>query len=315
MRRILLPSLLFAAIVIAGPAFAQNAASSNYNVSWAALNPGNDWAAEVIQSLFPMYGAGSAPSTGNEATVIGQIVDQFTGFVAAIACAFVCYNILMNIHRAAESSRILGSGQSWMFVAARWLRRDHDVSARQWLLRRPGPRLSERDVGRRHGQGALQNAIKAVGPDAMFIAQPMIPGTEQIVLGSDPERTLHGPGQPRRQHQQHGAHHPAPSTGTYPSGGGYVSWNYALSAGNQSGSPACGTVTIQTPPPIRRPSPAQPVDMAAIQQAALNDVLKGASAIQRAAGRAKSLAEQNRRLADAAPGHAHQCAAGLHRAN
>ena len=116
MRRILLPSLLFAAIVIAGPAFAQNAASSNYNVSWAALNPGNDWAAEVIQSLFPMYGAGSAPSTGNEATVIGQIVGQFTGFVAAIACAFVCYNVLMNIHRAAESSRILGSGQSWMFV-------------------------------------------------------------------------------------------------------------------------------------------------------------------------------------------------------
>src|SRR5271168_775681 len=116
MRRLLFLSFALAAIVIAGPAFAQTTTGSNYNVSWSALNPGNDWAAQVIQSLFPMYGAAGAPSTGNEATVIGQIVAQFTGFVAAIACAFVCYNVLMNIHRAAESSRILGSGQSWMFV-------------------------------------------------------------------------------------------------------------------------------------------------------------------------------------------------------
>ena len=95
----LLPTVLLslAALAIAEPALAQQA---NYNVSWAALNPGNDWAAQVLQSLFPMYGAGNAPSTGNEATVIGQIVGQFTGFVAAIAAAFVCYNTIMNIHRA-----------------------------------------------------------------------------------------------------------------------------------------------------------------------------------------------------------------------
>src|ERR1700743_3617323 len=99
-------------VAVADPAFAQ--ATNPYNVSWSALNPGNDWAAQVVQSLFPVNGTTGAASTGNEATVIGQIVGQFTGFIAAIACAFVCYNTIMAIHRAAESSQILGSGQSWI---------------------------------------------------------------------------------------------------------------------------------------------------------------------------------------------------------
>ena len=119
MRMLPTALLSIAVLAIAEPALAQQA---NDNVSWAALNPGNDWAAQVLKSLFPMYGAGNAPSTGNEATVIGQIVVQFTGFVAAIAAAFVCYNTIMNIHRAAESSRILGSGNTWMFVSRFFLR-------------------------------------------------------------------------------------------------------------------------------------------------------------------------------------------------
>ena len=46
------------------------------------------------------------------------------------------------------------------------------------------------------------NAIQAVGPDAIVIAQPMIPGTEQHRLRADRQRALHGPRQPRgaRQH-------------------------------------------------------------------------------------------------------------------
>ena len=274
MRRILLPSLLFAAIVIAGPAFAQNAASSNYNVSWAALNPGNDWAAEVIQSLFPMYGAGSAPSTGNEATVIGQIVNQFTGFVAAIACAFVCYNVLMNIHRAAKSSRILGSGQSWMFVprvgfaAIMMFPLGNGFSAGQGLV------YQSAMWGVGMAKALYQNAINAVGPDAMFIAQPMIPGTEQIVLGLI-QNELCMDLVNLAANTSNMVPTPGAITGTYPSGGGYVSWNYALSADNQSGSPVCGTVTIQTPASNQMTIAGQPVNMAAVQQAALNDVLTG----------------------------------------
>ena len=284
MRRILFLSLAFAAIAISGPAFAQNAASSNYNVSWSALNPGNDWAAQVIQSLFPMYGAGSAPSTGNEATVIGQIVAQFTGFVAAIACAFVCYNVLMNIHRAAESSRILGSGQSWMFVprvgfaAIMMFPLGNGFSAGQGLVYQ----------GAMWGVGMAkvlyQNAINAVGPDAMVIAQPMIPGTEQIVLGLI-QNELCMDLVNLAANTNNMVPTPGPITGTYPSGGGYVTWNYALSTDNQSGSPACGTVTIQTPASNQMTIAGQPVDMAAVQQAALNDVLTGSirTAVQQVA--------------------------------
>jgi hypothetical protein len=101
--------LLFFVVVVAvaalvEPALAQ--ATSPYNVSWAALNPGNDWAAQVIQSLFPVTGTTAAPGTspGQETTVIQQIVGQLTGFVGAIACAFVAYTTIMNIHRAADTS-------------------------------------------------------------------------------------------------------------------------------------------------------------------------------------------------------------------
>lgn len=109
---IVLLSLSF--LAVAGPASGQ--ATNPYDVSWSALDPGNDWAAQVLRSLFPIPGGTPGTSTGNEATVIGQIVGQLTGFVAAIAAAFVAYTTIINIHRAAETSRILGSGQSWMFV-------------------------------------------------------------------------------------------------------------------------------------------------------------------------------------------------------
>src|ERR1700744_2206084 len=115
MRSLSLLILTLVILAAAAPAFAQG--TNPYDVSWSALNPGNDWAAQVVQSLFPVNGTSGITSTGNEATVIGQIVGQFTGFIAAIACAFVCYNTIMTIHRAAESSQILGSGQSWIFGA------------------------------------------------------------------------------------------------------------------------------------------------------------------------------------------------------
>ena len=94
---------------VATPALAQ---SNPFNVSWAALTPpATDFSVTVLHSLFPIPGNAAGQGTGNEATAIGQIVGQFTGFVAAIACAFVIYNTVMQIHRAAESSQILGPTQ------------------------------------------------------------------------------------------------------------------------------------------------------------------------------------------------------------
>src|SRR5271157_3051102 len=169
---------------LAVPALAQT--TSPYAVNWSSLNPGNDWAAQVLNSLFPISASAnnaSGFSTGNESTVIGQHVGQFTGFVGAIACLFVCYTTLTNIHRAAETARALGSNQSWMFVArlgfagVMMFPINGGFSAGQALVMQ-GAQLG---IGM---AGSIYNiAIQAIGPDQAVIAQPMIPGTQSIVAG------------------------------------------------------------------------------------------------------------------------------------
>ena len=79
------------------------------NRRWQALDPGDDWTAQIIKSVFPIAGAPSNTNyaTGSETTVIGTIVGHLTGFVSAIAMFFVCYSIIMQIHRGAETGRLL----------------------------------------------------------------------------------------------------------------------------------------------------------------------------------------------------------------
>ncbi|MCG7354294.1 hypothetical protein MHL32_21730, partial [Roseomonas mucosa] len=67
-------------LLLAGPALAQG---TGVNLSWSALDPGDDWAAIVIRSVFPINGSAGTVSTGNAATVIGTLVRSLTGFVAA----------------------------------------------------------------------------------------------------------------------------------------------------------------------------------------------------------------------------------------
>ena len=103
--------------------------------------------------------------------------------VAAIAAAFVSYITVINIHRAAETSRILGTGQSWIFVVRvgfagiMMFPLGGGFSAGQALV------LQAAMTGVGMAKAVYANAIQAVGPDAIVIARPMIPGTEQIVSG------------------------------------------------------------------------------------------------------------------------------------
>ena len=271
--------LVLAATVIAGPAFAQT--TNPYDISWSALDPGNDWAAQVVKSLFPT-GASigtttTAISTGSEATVIGQIIGQFTGFVAAIACAFVCYNTIMTIHRAAESSQILGSNQSWIFVvrvgfaAIMMFPLSSGFSGGQELV----------EQGALWGVGMAKalytNAVQAVGPDAMIIAQPVIPGTGDVVSGliqselcMDLVNLEGGSANPGGSSL---VATPSPITGSSSVAGSYVTWRYSLSAGNESGNPVCGSVTINTPPQNQTTIAGVNVNMAGVQQAVLQNIL------------------------------------------
>ncbi|RYE91800.1 MAG: hypothetical protein EOO77_47685, partial [Oxalobacteraceae bacterium] len=93
--------------------------------------------------------------------------------------------------------------------------------------------------------------IKAIGPDAVPIATPMIPGTKSIVAGlleNELCRALvnKASGNPDLV--------PAPTAiQAVPNGGlssfdansSYVTWNYSMSNGNDSGSPICGTVSLR----------------------------------------------------------------------
>ena len=108
--------LSFVLVCMALPAMAQTAPNSGMNMSWSALDPGDDWAAQVLKSLFPVIGTSSGPSIGSATSVIGLIVSQLTGFVAAIAMTWLCYATIMQIHRGAETARLLSSNMTSMFV-------------------------------------------------------------------------------------------------------------------------------------------------------------------------------------------------------
>ena len=77
MRRRTLMALatLVPALLLAGPALAQG---TGVNLSWSALDPGDDWAATVIRSVFPIDGSTGTVSTGNAATVIGRLGSTVT---------------------------------------------------------------------------------------------------------------------------------------------------------------------------------------------------------------------------------------------
>ena len=270
MRILSLVLLSLLLLAIAGPGFAQTA--NPYDVSWSALDPGNDWAAQVLRSIFPIPGGTSGNSTGNEATVIGQIVGQFTGFVAAIAAAFVSYITIINIHRAAETSRILGTGQSWMFVVRvgfagiMMFPLGGGFSAGQALV------LQAALAGVGMAKAVYANAIQAIGPDAITIAQPMIPGTKQIVSGLiDNELCMD-----LVNLAANTTLIPVPQPITASNGnGGYTTWRYSLSTGNESRNPVCGTVTVREKPQNEQTVAGVSVDMATVQKAVLSDVLNG----------------------------------------
>lgn len=261
--------------LLSAPALAQPApAAPNYNVSWSALDPGNDWSAQIIQSVFPVSGTPPASfSTGSAATVVGTLVGTLTGFVSAIAMAFLCYCVIMQIHRGAESGRILSNSMTSMFVvrigvaAILMYPLPSGFSAGQKLV------VQTALWGAGMARTVYNTAVQAVGPDAMVIAEPIIPGTKTIVLDliqAEMCRALvnaaaANPGLV-----------PAPRPATLSSANsGYTTWSYGLSAGNGVWGATCGTVTVRVPPVG---SAGQFIgvnmDMAARQQAILTSVVQ-----------------------------------------
>ena len=275
MRRSWALPLVLTLLCIAGVAHAQT--GNAYQTTWSALSPGNDWAAQVLRSLFPTTSDPGLPGIGAESTVIGKMVGQLTGYIMAIAVVFVAYSTILQIHRAAETGRVLSSTtSSWAPVRL--------VLALAMMFPLPSGFSSGQAAvmqvamwGIGMGRAVYASAIKAVGPDAVPIVQPMIPGTKAIVAGLMQNELCRAlvnaaSGNPDMV--------PAPqpvrssTAGTGAISGAYVSWIYGMSTGDDIGSPVCGSVTLRQPNPNATNYAGVSVDMAAQQQATLTDIVQ-----------------------------------------
>ncbi|WP_166144077.1 DotA/TraY family protein [Methylosinus sp. RM1] len=277
MSRRIFPTLSIALIALAcgAPALAQSAAPAapNYDVSWSALDPGLDWAAEVIKAVFPINGsscnggAQSATCTGSAATVIGELLGRFTGFSMALGMFYVCYLTIWNIYRTAETSNLLTNAMTSMFVVR------IGFAAIMMFPITSGFSIGQAAVVQTSMWGIgmagslFKFAIKAIGPDAMVIATPIVPGTKNIVLGVMENELCRAFVNEATANPQIA---PAP-TPTLVSGS--ITWAYSLSPGNQTGSPSCGTITVNQPSGAQQPIAGVNTDMTAKQKEILQNVI------------------------------------------
>ncbi|WP_249197647.1 DotA/TraY family protein [Gluconobacter kondonii] len=246
--------------------------NSTYGVTWNMLDPGDDWAATMIKSVFPVFGSSSA-STGTEATVIGTMLGDLSGFVMALAMAFVSYVMMMNMHRSAETSKVLGSNQTSMsivrmaFGAIMMLPVAGGFSAGQAAF----VQGSLWGVGM--AKTVYSSAVQAIGPDGKTIAQPMVPGTKSIVaglIGNEMCRDL------VNLASSNSSLVPAPTgqrVWAVPGADvGVITYPYQMTTGD--GQPVCGSVTIQAPRSATKVLGIT-VDTAAMQEQILDSVLAG----------------------------------------
>ncbi len=273
MRSVWFLPALFLLLAVSVPAFAGT--GTDYNVQWSLLDPGNDWAAQVINQLFPVFGTATGTTTGTEATVIGPMLGEITGFVGAIAMVFVAYSFLMQVHRGAETSRLLGTNQTSMTIVRIGL---------ATILMFPTPTgfsVGQAVVvqGSLWGIGMAKvvyaNAVQTLGPSGGVIATPMVPGTKTIVAGlivNELCRSLvnAASANPNMVPEPTGV-----STLTDGVTLGSTAFNYSLANGNGWGSPTCGSVTVKAYNPKASEIFNVSIDQAQIQQNILNQVLTG----------------------------------------
>ena len=227
-------------ILCAGAAGAQTQ-TSPFDISWSALDPGDDWSWQMLQSVFPINGQ-PPTNTGAAATLIGTLLGQITGLTMALAMSFLRYITIINIHRVAELAQILtGSAMTSMaavrigFAAIMMFPLQSGFSVGQAAVMQvagsaiwhgPQPLRQRRpgDRSRRHGDRR---------PDHSRHPHPR--------PRLDPSRTLPKPRQPGRRHDAD----PTPDPTLVNSGkGAVITYAYQLTPGNPTGSDVCGSVSV-----------------------------------------------------------------------
>lgn len=244
-------------------------------LQWSQLDPADDWTAQLLRGVFPaLDGGGDAGEVQNQRTVLGLLVGLFSGFVCLIAVVWVVYATILEIVRAGDTGRLIDERTS--FVAPVRM-----AFAAVMMLPVPGSGTSVGQAlvmqGAMGGIGAARllwsEAVRAIGPDAVPIAEPMIPGTKAVVAGllqNELCRALVN----AAANNPAMAPAPAPVAGGGGSVGAYVAWHYSLAVGNASGAPVCGTVAVRQPGG-ETVLHGVDIDMTARQQEILQDVVEG----------------------------------------
>lgn len=241
------PGLLILVLVCAAlPAHAQNAPTSAFTPNWSALSPGDDWSATIIKNLFPLNAGDGSSAISSENTVFGQMLGEFTGFIMALAAAWVSYATIIQIHRAAETGRILSNTTSSWAPVRLFLAIIMMFPLATGFSAGQGAVIQVAMWGIGMARTLYSNAVQSIGPDSMPIATPIIPGTHDVVAGlmqSELCRDLvnDASGNPNLIPE------PTPTTGGTIGFGGYVTWVYSLATGDATGNPVCGSVTIREP--------------------------------------------------------------------
>ncbi|MFT8885825.1 MAG: DotA/TraY family protein [Acetobacter papayae] len=215
----------------AGPAYA---ASGFESVSWADLTGGDDWSFRVLDSLFPMDGTAQ--------TATGTLLQWFTSFVAIMAAFWILYSILAQIHKTAETGKVFSASfNGWVPIRG--------VASVIMLL----PVLNGFSLGQNLivnfskasiGMAVIEENVvmNAVGPQALPLATPIIPGSRQVVLGVIESEIC-------RALINKASNNPdlVPEPAIIDDGNGTVSISYNMANGNGTAMPTCGLVSISTP--------------------------------------------------------------------
>lgn len=230
--------LAISSIAFPAMAWAQDAAqAAQSGLDWGALKADDDWSITVLNGMF-------AAGTGDSKTAIGMVLSKLSQYVMLLGGFYLAYAGVLHTHKVGESGKVLSETFSaWVPVRI----------AFAVVLAMPLPQagfsvgqelvLKGASVSVGMGRNLYNLAIAAVGPNAVPLSQPIIPGTSEIVSGLVANElcrdlvNLAG---------NNDALVPAPSFTTAGDGSTTVAW--VGDASIASGAPLCGSVVLRSSP-------------------------------------------------------------------
>jgi len=227
--------LLLAVVPLFGTGLAQ-AQTTSSSPTWSSFDPGSDWSATVLDGLFP--------ASGTQGSVMGTMLGYISSVVIFFWVFWFSYASIMQVHRTAETGKLRSAHfNAWAPIKIVWsavllLPVDNGYTLGQDLLLR-GSRIS---LGiATQGATIVENRI---GPAALPIAAPVMPGTQSIVLAvmeSELCRALINQASNTASSSQLV---PQPQ---FSSNGAQVSVSWSLAEGDSVGSSVCGSLSLEIP--------------------------------------------------------------------